>query len=397
MVRIEVSKKQIIKFLCGALIVAIFIYFKQYHGIAPEDRATFNEPSAAEKFIEQRRADRFASTTSTDVFGEDNILNLLLVGLDNRAGTDEGHCDVIQFVTINKDTQKVKITAVPRGTYSPLPGWGHVSTSYYVSNACSIGGLEYGVAQMERIAGIKADYVATVGFSGVMGILRQVDLPTMATLQWLRHRQGYAIGEPQRAHNHSTFLKDMLLRFMSEDQGLLDKPLHYIVYSMLDTDLSFSQAESIFAELKNMDLDEHPENITLAMRPYYDVQDIPYDPENVANYLNTMLDPIKHLLSKKDYGEITDEAVEERVLRIYEDHMDSPDFIHWAYEYRFWEQIEDAEKRAYWQYETIARHVGSIEDVDERTTLLADYVLEMEYQKNETWIEKAKELLEKFL
>jgi hypothetical protein len=48
-----------------------------------------------------------------------------------------------------------------------------------------------------------------------LGILRNLKLPTTDTLRWLRHRQGYAIGEPQRAHNHSTFLKQLILRFFT--------------------------------------------------------------------------------------------------------------------------------------------------------------------------------------
>ena len=147
--------------------------------------------------------------TTSSPFGDDEIARILFIGLDSRAGQTHGHCDAIQLIEIDKGKNSVQITAVPRGTYSPLPpGVGATTTDYYVSNACGLVSLEYGVKQMEYILGKKADYIMVVGFSEVMGILKYLDLPTTPTLQWLRHRQGYAIGEPQRAHNHSTFLKN---------------------------------------------------------------------------------------------------------------------------------------------------------------------------------------------
>ncbi|PIR99002.1 hypothetical protein COT87_01740, partial [Candidatus Collierbacteria bacterium CG10_big_fil_rev_8_21_14_0_10_44_9] len=73
------------------------------------------------------------------------------------------------------------------------------------------------VKQIERILGKQADYLAIVGFSQTLGILRNLQLPAVDTLRWLRHRQSYAVGEPQRAHNHSTFIKQMTIKYLSDD------------------------------------------------------------------------------------------------------------------------------------------------------------------------------------
>ncbi|PLX28602.1 hypothetical protein C0581_01710 [Candidatus Parcubacteria bacterium] len=333
-----------------------------------------------------------------DAFGEDNIVRVLFIGLDSRAGQTNGHCDAIQLIEINKDTQKIEITAVPRGTPSQLPpGVGVTSTDYYVSNACGLVSLEYGVKQIEYTLGKKPDYIMVVGFSEVMGILKYLDLPTTPTLQWLRHRQGYAIGEPQRAHNHSTFLKKLITNYIPEDTSTINAPLHYIVYKLIQTDLTFEQSREIIEVLSEMKLHDKPENITLTMRPFYPVQDIPYDSEHVEEYLQTMIEPIKHLLSKDDYAANTPEDIQTQLLRIIGEQKDDPEFISWAYENNIWLQIQDEEVSPRVQYDIISLYIPLLDERSKRMQILSDYIIEMDYRGLEKWSDKGKELLEKEL
>jgi len=349
-----------------------------------------------DKFLDQRREEQLKDE-QTDPFGEDQLVRVLFIGLDNRTGKTVSNCDSIQFITINKQTKTVQILAVPRGTYAPLPGTGHLSTDYYVSKSCSVGGLEYGIQQMERIAGLKADYVVMVGFSETMGILRNLKLPATETLQWLRHRQGYAIGEPQRARNHSTFIKQLMQKYLPKDNSALDVPWEYILYKLVHTDLSFSEARTIVNELIGFDLANHPEKITLSMRPAHNVQDIPYDPDHVNEYLKSMLDPIKHLLSKDDYGEITKEQAEKRIVDLIENNKTKPEFIVWAFENAVWYQVNDDTKRESLRYEITTQYALSLLDKEKREQILADYILEMDYLGLNDWSQRAKDFLEKEL
>ncbi len=354
------------------------------------------ETAVAEWFLERRQAS-LEKSTSTDPFGDDKQVHILLLGLDNRAGQSSGHCDVIQFIEINTEQQLVDITAVPRGTYSPLPGGPHASSSYYVSNACGIGGLEYGIKQIERILGKQADYLVTVGFSETLGLLRNLDLPTTETLQWLRHRKSYAIGEPQRARNHSTFIKQMMIDRLPTEVSAFDVPLYYILYKMVHTDLTFSETQDIVAALIAMDVKNHPERIRLFMRPKYPVQDIPYDPEHAGAYVEKRLEPIKHWLSPEDYRDVTIDDVQQRLLDTIEQQRGSDEFMRWAYDNDLWLQIEDEQKRLMFQYDVLVYHLGTVTDTKEQHELIGDYVLEMKYLGYPEWSEKGKLLLEEVL
>lgn len=343
----------------------------------------------------QVRMDARAAAEDEDPFGEDDKVTILLIGMDSRAGEEFGHCDAIQFFELNRKTNRVSITAVPRGTYAPLPrGQVYGPTDYYVSNACAIGGLEYGIKQMERIAGKQADYIAVVGFSGVLGILRSLDLPTTETLQWLRHRQGYAIGEPQRARNHSNFLKQLIVDFTPKVHSSIDVPLHYLVYSMVQSDLSFAQARMISEFFTNAEVKEEPWRISLAMKPFFEVRDIAYDPEEVDEYLGAMLNPIKHKLSSDDYSEKSKEVIEAELFLLVEEKSDNGEFILWAFENALWHQIEDNEKRLEMQYDITKAYLDFVEHKEAKIQVLENFVLEMQFYEADEWVEKGKEELE---
>lgn len=343
--------------------------------------------------IDSRRAEDSTKSTA-DPFGENNIVKILFIGLDARIGQENGHCDAIQLISIDKNTQTIGITSVPRGTYSPLPpGVGATSTDYYVSNACGLVGLEYGVEQIEKILGVKADYLVVIGFSEILGIFRKLGLPTTKTLQWLRNRHGYTIGEPQRAYNHSTFIKQMLVRFIPTKKVALDTPLQYIIYKLVKTDLSFAQAQNIIDSLSTMDVVNHPEKIHLAMRPSYATQDIAYDSENISENLDQTLNPIKLWLSKDDYSGISEETLQTNLLDTIEKNKNKPEFISWAYKNNLWQQIEDKPKRLAVKYDLFSEYITLLSDKKERELVLVNYILEMENQNELSWQEKAKNIL----
>lgn len=335
-----------------------------------------------------------ADGSTADPFGEDGVVRVLLLGLDSRVGEENGHCDAIQLLTIDKDTGGVTITAVPRGTYSPLPpGVGKLPSDYYISNACGLVGLAYGITQIEKTIGAKADYVAVVGFSETLGILRFLHLPSTKTLQWLRNRHGYAIGEPQRAHNHSTFIKQMLIRFVAPEASIVDTPWHYVIYSLIKTDLSFTQAQSIFQAIADMSIVSHPEKIRLSMRPAFAIQDIAYDAENIDANLDKTLGPLKNILSPEDYSTESGEAMQIKLLSTISDQLADPVFISWAYTNKLWYQIEDGDQSLAVQYDITVAYISSVVANDERESVIVDYIIEMESRGQSFWQNKGRDLL----
>jgi anionic cell wall polymer biosynthesis LytR-Cps2A-Psr (LCP) family protein len=366
------------------LLVEAFFWYSQYRGVQKEVK---RQAEAIESVLFDRQQEQFGG--DADPFGEDNIARVLLIGLDSRAGEEHGHCDAIQMIEIDKEKESISITAVPRGTYSPLPfGKGTTSSEYYVSNSCALGGLEYGIKNIERIVKQEADYLVVVGFSEALGILRKFELPTTETLQWLRNRQGYAIGEPQRARNHSTFLKNMLVRFTPEDVSAFDKTFHYIVYKMVQTDLTFSQTEVIIEVLSGMKLNDQPEKIQLFMKPAYDVQDIPYNPEEIGDHLSATVGRISGWLSKDDYAGLTAEEIQDNLLHTIDEKIDDDEFLMWAFENDLWLQVENDAARDQVRWDFMMRYMEIVPE--EKKEVLADYILEMEHLGETEWGKKGK-------
>ena len=390
--------KFIIIFVISVAVLTLVPYFILHSKQTPEEKAgqeiVDKQALKIEQIIKDRQANEIKIDENVDPFGEDGIVRVLVLGLDSRAGQTAGHCDVIQMIEINKNNNTVDITAVPRGTYSPLPlGKATTSSDYYVSNACGLAGLDYGINQIEKILGKKADYLVMVGFSETLGILRNLKLPTTETLQWLRQRQGYAIGEPQRARNHSTFIKGLLTKFLPEKKSKLDIPFHYIMYKIVKTDLTFDDSEKIFDALVAMDLPKHPERVTLFMRPSYNVQDIPYDPSTAGDYVNKMIGPVKNYLSGTSYTGVTVEQADKRIADILDQKKDDKDFVVWAYDNQLWLQIENDILREEKRFEVMNKYLDSLNDETEKKQIITDYILEMKYLSLDDWASKGEELL----
>ncbi|PIT86919.1 MAG: hypothetical protein COU33_00425 [Candidatus Magasanikbacteria bacterium CG10_big_fil_rev_8_21_14_0_10_43_6] len=389
------------KIIIAACIIAcpIFIVFLikgllLYQEKSVERAIKKMQDQAVEQILTSRKLDH-DDGTEDDPFDEQGVIKILFIGIDARVGQEHGHCDAIQLITIDKNNGgRIEITAVPRGTYSPLPaGKGTTSSDYYVSNACGLGGLDYGVKQMEKILGVQTDYLVVIGFSETLGILRYLGLPSTETLQWLRNRHGYVIGEPQRAHNHSTFIKQMIIKFVPRDASAFDTPLQYTVYKLVKTDLSFSQVQNIAKTISSMNIVDEPDKIHLSMRPLYHVQDISYDAEHVQEYLDQTLGPIKHLLSKDDYSDRSVQTIQEGVVRIMEENKDNIEFVSWAYQNNLWLQIEDATESLALQYAILEQYIRLLPTKEEQQAVLADYVIEMENRGEDEWLDKGRKLL----
>jgi len=362
------------------------------HQSAEEKKVKEELRAQIQSVVDTRRAAR-QDGENTDPFDENGTIRLLLIGLDTRSGSAIGHCDAIQFVEINKTNQTVNITAVPRGAYSSLPGSGHLPGDYYLSNACEIGGLDYGIAQIENILGQKADYVAMAGFSEVLGIFRLLGLPATETLQWLRLRQGYAVGEPQRAHNHSTFLKQLLVKFTPTDPSRLDRVWEYLLYQLVDTNLSFKQTQNIIAALSAMDLANHSERISLAMKPAYAVADISYNSENLGEYLSARLEPISDIIPEGAYTGVSEPEEQQQLMDLINAGLEDVDFVKRAFEQKLWLQIDDNSTRESVHFALLSKYLFTLSDDKEIKNVLADYIIEMEAGGQSDWAVVGRELL----
>ncbi len=341
--------------------------------------------------IATRRA--LIESTGNIPYGSDEEINILALGLDSRKEGHERHCDAIHMITLHLDTWTVTITSVPRGTAAALPPGAHESNEYYIANACLYGGLDYGIKQIEQIVGVQADFVATVGFSQALGIFRALDLPTTETLQFLRHRRSYQIGDPQRSHNQGLFIKDTALRLVGGDG--ISPTLMYILYSLIDTDLDFKSAQALYDAFRAANLGERPNDISLIMRPEFAVTDMHFDNENGDVQVQSLIDFLKGKVSTEDLSLLSLEDVQAELEAYLREALASDLEVAHVVEEQLWEQLEDNGVRQELHFRFLAKYLESlkISDPEASLRLASDYVLEMEYLGEVYWADLGRKLL----
>lgn len=329
-------------------------------------------------------------------YAEGGVINILTLGLDSRKEGAEQHCDAIHLVTLNTNDWTILITSVPRGTYSPLPpGREYLSTDYYLANACGFGGLDYGVKQIERVLGVKADYVVTVGFSQAQGIFRVLDLPATETLQWLRHRQSYQIGDPQRSQNQATFMKDIAVRLLSGEG--ISVPMMYILYSLTDSELDFATAKALYDGYLASGVTT--EDISFAMKPYYQTEEIHFDPAHAEEQINGLITRIRGRVSRMDLSERPLEEIQADLVGYLEDGLKNEEAVKHVVAEQLWRQVEDGEMRDSLHYRYLAAYVELLLPESRQTAerLVTDYILEVEFFEQQEWVIQGRALLQHVL
>jgi len=126
------------------------------------------------------------------------------------------------------------------------------------------------------------------------------------------------------------------------------------------------------------------------MRPSYNVQDIPYDPDTAGEYVKSMIDPVKGYLKGTSYTGITTEEADQRIVDTIDKKISDDEFVLWAYENQLWLQIEDDIIREEKQYEIIWQYLNQVSE-EEQQLIVADYVLEMRYLGLEDWAVKGED------
>lgn len=350
-------------------------FAKQYFAHSP-----WEAPASMQEVVDEVLADRAQNIEESGEvnFGQDNEINVLVLGLDSRKANHEPHCDAIHMFTLNIEDWSIQVTSVPRGTYAYIPPGTYPENEYYLANACAFAGLDYGIEQIENIAGVKADYVATVGFSQVIGIMRTLELPTTESLQWLRHRQSYAIGDPQRSHNQAVFMKDLILTQADKLRGDLGTPLVYVLYSIINTDMDYKVARALVNGYLESDIDERPEDITLSMRPYYATQDLHLDLEHPEEQIDQFLEFIKPYLSEEDLSGRELEDIQSDLIVYLEGRLAAEESVSDVYEKRLWLQIEEDMVREQMHYAFLERYAREVArtDSDRALDIITQYIFE---------------------
>lgn len=101
----------------------------------------------------------------------DNVVNILLIGIDTRDTTmEEGyqHGDVQIICSINKDTGSVKLTSILRDLYVEIPGY---KSKNRINVAYARGGGELAMRTVNHVFEMNIEHYVTINFYGLASII----------------------------------------------------------------------------------------------------------------------------------------------------------------------------------------------------------------------------------
>lgn len=96
--------------------------------------------------------------------------SVLLLGVDEREG-DRGRSDSIIVLTVNPNTNSVKMLSIPRDTRTEMVGKG---TQDKINHAFAFGGVEMSIATVENFLDIPIDYYVEINMEGFKDIVDAV-------------------------------------------------------------------------------------------------------------------------------------------------------------------------------------------------------------------------------
>ncbi|OIJ21736.1 LytR family transcriptional regulator [Anaerobacillus alkalidiazotrophicus] len=101
---------------------------------------------------------------------EKQPLSFLLLGIDAR-GTERGRTDTLIVLTVNPNTESMKMLSIPRDTRTEMIGRGFDDK---INHAYAFGGPEMTIATVENFLDIPIDYYMTINMEGFKDIVDAV-------------------------------------------------------------------------------------------------------------------------------------------------------------------------------------------------------------------------------
>lgn len=104
------------------------------------------------------------------VFEEKDPFSVLMLGVDEREG-DKGRSDTIIVLTVNPNTNSVKMLSIPRDTRTEIVGKG---TEDKINHAYAFGGVPMSMDTVEKFLNIPIDYYIQINMEGFKDIVDAV-------------------------------------------------------------------------------------------------------------------------------------------------------------------------------------------------------------------------------
>jgi anionic cell wall polymer biosynthesis LytR-Cps2A-Psr (LCP) family protein len=209
-------------------------------------------------------------------------VDILVLGLDGRRGQSHRRADAIHCFTLYPYEGRIVITSIPRGTMSEDIAEG----KEIIADTYSVGGRELTIESVEEYLDLVVDYYVIVGFAEAEALFEKLGYDGEKTLQVLRSRKAYGIGDPQRSHNQAMFMANEIIRNYPhfKEYPTLGRALLFVASEIVDTNMPFE----VMVQISDLYLENGITEIKLKMKPAdYErlVEDIVITPETVDTVL----------------------------------------------------------------------------------------------------------------
>lgn len=134
-----------------------------------EQNTSVNSPDTAEEDIEalDQEIAQNIENDSIPVTKDSKVLNILMIGTDNRSTSEQGLSDSMILLSVNKEAKSIVTTSLLRDIYLSIPGY----KNNRLNVAYAIGGANLLIQTIENNFKINIDKYAAVDFYSFIGIV----------------------------------------------------------------------------------------------------------------------------------------------------------------------------------------------------------------------------------
>ncbi len=126
-----------------------------------------NTLDAVHKPLDRDKSDK--RSEKVDV-SDKKPISILMMGVDQR-GADQGRSDSLMLFTLNPKTKSMKITSIPRDSYTEIVGKGKKDK---INHAYAFGGIDMSVKTVENFLNVPVDHYIEVNMEGFRDIVDAV-------------------------------------------------------------------------------------------------------------------------------------------------------------------------------------------------------------------------------
>lgn len=164
---VVISLFSVIFVVAGALVLRANSLLSGYHYVPDESSQSDNATSGDNQNGETSVVAEGDAYMKDGLYHDDQVMNILLLGVDDYQANDVGRSDSMLLISIDKRHQKIKVTSFMRDMYLSIPGY----ANNRINVAYSLGGAPLLVKTIEKNFGVDIDKYVIIDFEAFPSII----------------------------------------------------------------------------------------------------------------------------------------------------------------------------------------------------------------------------------